>query len=357
MMSRGLLPFIALTALLPNLSIAQASPAQATVEQTSLKCQRSFLDGDADAYMNAASIMMSWGTDLNEDIQHQVDLCFAFSDLIDGVDISQIAANTNGQAAEAPEQDTSDSKISEYLARIDSNAAKIPDIASQIAEDEDFSPAPSASRDALEEALNKYVRPIPARQYERNLTAYQALAKLDPDNSKYQERISRYTAALKEQKERLERTARQLEQRLVKNTADFDGSSWSRHPQSPRYQDIRDYVTLYLLESGSRTKRLQLFVNYTSRDQWLFVQNAQVNIDGDVTRLPVSRWYRDNDTEIWEWGASVGTQAIDIARDIANSERAVIRFNGQQFYDDFVVSNRDKKIMREMLAMWDVITE
>jgi hypothetical protein len=34
----------------------------------------------------------------------------------------------------------------------------------------------------------------------------------------------------------------------------------------------------------------------------------------------------------------------------------VVRFNGQQFYDDYVVSDADKRVMREMLAMWDVIS-
>ena len=41
-------------------------------------------------------------------------------------------------------------------------------------------------------------------------------------------------------------------------------------------------------------------------------------------------------------------------RRIAEADRAVVRFNGQQFYDDYVVSDADKRVMREMLAMWDV---
>lgn len=102
---------------------------------------------------------------------------------------------------------------------------------------------------------------------------------------------------------------------------------------------------------------MSLFVNYTSRDSWLFVKNAQVNIDGEVKGIPVSRWFRDNDTEIWEWGSVVGEPGVKLAREIADSDRAVVRFNGQQFYDDFVVSERDKKIMREMLAMWEIIKD
>ena len=46
-----------------------------------------------------------------------------------------------------------------------------------------------------------------------------------------------------------------------------------------------------------------------------------------------------------------------LARRIAETDRAVVRFNGQQFYDDYVVSDGDKRVMREMLAMWDVISQ
>lgn len=166
----------------------------------------------------------------------------------------------------------------------------------------------------------------------------------------------RYERAVEAERAQLDRIARQLEGRLVRTTAAFDGSSWARHPSSPRYQDTRDYITLYLIESGTGQKSMELFVNYTSRDGWLFVQNASINIDGETARLPISQWFRDNDTEIWEFGSVRGDTSLALARRIAAAERVVIRFNGQQFYDDYVVSETDRRVIREMLAMWDLIS-
>jgi hypothetical protein len=143
---------------------------------------------------------------------------------------------------------------------------------------------------------------------------------------------------------------------LIRTTAEFDGSSWARHPSSPKYQDIRNYVTLYLIESGTNQKSMELFVNFTSRNGWLFIENASINIDGQTSQLPIGQWYLDNDTEIWEFGSIRGDTALTLAKKIAESDRAVIRFNGQQFYDDYVVSDTDKRVMREMLAMWEVIS-
>ena len=101
---------------------------------------------------------------------------------------------------------------------------------------------------------------------------------------------------------------------------------------------------------------MELFVNYISRDGSLFVQNASINIDGETSRLPINQWFLDNDTDTWEFGDIGGDAALSLARRIAGSEHAVIRFNGQQVFDDYVVSDTDKRVLREMLAMWDVIS-
>jgi hypothetical protein len=47
---------------------------------------------------------------------------------------------------------------------------------------------------------------------------------------------------------------------------------------------------------------------------------------------------------------------VALARRIAEADRTVVRFNGLQFYDDYVVSDADKRVMQEMLAMWDEIS-
>jgi hypothetical protein len=341
---------------------APADPSTAELEEARIACRDSFLARDVEAYLDAAATMISWGELENEDIAQEVELCLAFANALDGADLEE----ARSRAAELTEFDvapeipaapsTDDGRVAEYLARAQADDADLAELASDIAADEGFAPPPSVDRDALEAALNAYVAPIPASRAQQNLTAYLALARINPDVQRYRERIQRYEGAIEAEQEQLERTARQLEGRLIRTVADFDGSSWARHPSSPRFQDIRDYVTLYLIETASGRQSLELFINYTSRDGWLFVENASINIDGETTRLPVPRWFRDNDTEVWEFGSITGPSALSIARQIAEADRAVIRFNGQQFYDDYVVSGTDKRVIREMLAMWEVIS-
>lgn len=339
-----------------------ADPSEAEVGDVRKACRDAFLARDMDSYLEAAANMINWGVVEDREIDQEVALCLAFSDFLEDTDIEDVrtraallADNGIGGAVSRPTS-TDHPKLAEYLARAREEDSDIASLAAEIAADASFTPSAGEDRNALEALLSAYVAPIPASMAQANLTAYQALARVNPDEARYREKIQRYEGAVEAEQERLERTARQLEGRLIRTTAEFDGSSWSRHPSSPRYQDIRDYITLYLIESGTGAQSLELFVNYTSRSSWLFVQSASVNIDGKTSRLPVPRWFRDNDTEVWEYGSIRGPNAIRIARQIAEAERVVVRFNGQQFYSDFVVSETDRRVIREMLAMWDVIS-
>jgi hypothetical protein len=349
---------------------AGADPSQQEVDTARSECRDAFLARDAEAYMNAAASMIAWGSLQNADWSREVELCLAFAETIEGANLDTARERAAGlsdavgptsaplSVAAVPQADApaADTRLADYLSRIEADGADEEVIAREIAVDTTFAPPPSPARDTLEAALNAYVRPIPAAQAERNLIAYQALARVNGENQTYIERVARYEQAIAAEREQLQRTARALEGRLVRTTAEFDGSSWARHPSSPRFQDIRNYVTLYLIEAGSGQKTLELFFNYTSRSGWLFVESASINIDGQTTRVPVGQLLRDNDTEIWEFASLRGDTAVTLARSIAEADRAVIRFNGQQFYDDYVVSDGDKRVIREMLAMWDVIS-
>lgn len=341
---------------------AVADPSTAEFDDARAACRDAFLTRDVEAYIDAAAKMISWGAVENSHMATEVELCLAFSDVLEGADLDEARsraaelAETSVATSDPAVPTTDDGRLAEYLARAQAEGADMAALAVDLAANESFAPPAGADLDALEAALNAYVTPIPASRAQQNLTAYQALARVNPNEPRYQDRIQRYEGALEAAQEQLERTARQLEGRLIRTVAEFDGSSWARHPSSPRYQDIRDYVTLYLIENASGRKSLEIFINYTSRDGWLFVQSASINIDGETSSLPVPRWFRDNDTEIWEYGSITGSNALTIAHQIAEADRAVIRFNGQQSYDDYVVSETDKRVMREMLAMWEVIS-
>ena len=48
---------------------------------------------------------------------------------------------------------------------------------------------------------------------------------------------------------------------------------------------------------------------------------------------------------------------MNIALKIANSKKTVIRFNGQQYYDEYIVTSDDKEVLRDGLLAIKVMSE
>ena len=307
-------------------------------------CRAQIAAGDMEALSQTVAKVRGWGEIEDDAIRMGAEFCLEIASAQLG--LTDTAETTEATVdVDVPAGNPEDPRLLAYLDEAEADGANIADIAGRIAHDNRLQPGVGPSRDGLEAALLAHVRPLPAAQAQANLTAYTALARLDPENEVYAGKVKQYTDAL-------HATGRRVLNSLRTTTEEFDGSSWSRHPSSPRYQDIRNYATLYLIDDGDGNKSLELFFNYTSRDGWLFVKSARLNLDGEELRVPTSRWFRDNDTEIWEWASLTGPRAIDLAERIMNADRAVVRFYGQDFYDDHVVTATEKRVLREMLAAW-----
>ena len=66
---------------------------------------------------------------------------------------------------------------------------------------------------------------------------------------------------------------------------------------------------------------------------------------------------RDNDTEVWEYvnTADVTEDDIEMFWAIANSEKTIVRFEGDEYYSDFTVSQADKDAIREVLTAYEAL--
>lgn len=112
-------------------------------------------------------------------------------------------------------------------------------------------------------------------------------------------------------------------------------------------------------------------VNYMS-DDWLFIKSFEVNVDGNIIFNSSDyanglKFDRDNsDGYIYEtyqhvvaysYDSTVDEAWLSMLRGIANSQTATIRFYGTQYYDDFVVSEKDKQSIKDILDTWDLLVE
>ena len=134
--------------------------------------------------------------------------------------------------------------------------------------------------------------------------------------------------------------------------------------------DERTFVLPYIKRVGNMCA-LAITINYLS-DDWLFINNFEVNVDGNIIFKSSDytndlNFNRDNsDGYIYEtyqdiiansWDPTVDESWLSMLREIANSQKSTIRFYGTQYYDDFVVSEKDKQSIKDILDTWDLLVE
>lgn len=142
----------------------------------------------------------------------------------------------------------------------------------------------------------------------------------------------------------------------------IEGISWYMHENMPNYIDTRSYIIPYIGVQG-KSVWMCIRYNYTA-DSWIFWENLTIMVDG-VKYYKYVGYYnttRDNDTEVWEYwdeclnyNQSMDSDEIQMLKAIANSSETIIRFQGDDYYYDLYVSDKDKEMIRDTLALYEAM--
>lgn len=126
----------------------------------------------------------------------------------------------------------------------------------------------------------------------------------------------------------------------------------------PYYADERCYVLPYIGQDSTHTWLCAQY-HYMDYDNWVFWTNLTFAVD-DQRYYKYFNYFdvvRDNDTEVWEYvnTADVTEDDIEMFWAIANSEKTIVRFEGDEYYSDFTVSQADKDAIREVLTAYETL--
>ena len=133
---------------------------------------------------------------------------------------------------------------------------------------------------------------------------------------------------------------------LNSNYDQFNNVTWYKSSSSPQYRNKNAFYIYFGISDSNQKLPLRLVVQYESSD-WLFIESATVNIDGSNYSIN-GNWERDNDSRIWEW-IDEPFSDIELLNKIISSDSAVIRFDGQQYFDTREISGSQKRALREVL--------
>ena len=140
-------------------------------------------------------------------------------------------------------------------------------------------------------------------------------------------------------------------------TDKFNGYKFYKDRTSPYYADNNAFY-LYIGKASKNSQPYLLLMVRYSDDDWLFVDSAEISIDGSVQDLDLGDdWNRDNgSSSIWEWAEINPDEAhLSQIEEIIKSKKAVIRFYGHQYRDDFTITSTQKRALRNVLNAYEAL--
>ena len=149
----------------------------------------------------------------------------------------------------------------------------------------------------------------------------------------------------KQKKEKAERALKIFK----KSEDEFEGTTFYTDSRAPNYTNI-NFIYPYI---GQKEDNYWLRLKFQySADDWLFIKNATLLIDGEQFTI-TGNWERDNNSRIWEWlDMQVGINELSILSKLANSESAKVRYEGRKYYDDRTITSKEKDIIKKTLDIY-----
>ena len=141
-----------------------------------------------------------------------------------------------------------------------------------------------------------------------------------------------------------------LDANLRKSTDEIKGVTWVSHKSQPL---LDNYMALYFgtKDGSASASPLRLKFNYYA-DSWLFVQGVTIKADDQVYNLGKMDFERDNGSgSIWEWSDSP-VEDMAMLNKIIAAKKVVIRYDGRQYYHDFILPEAQKNAMKEIVLAW-----
>ena len=194
-----------------------------------------------------------------------------------------------------------------------------------------------------------------SRQYAKATKIIKEAIKALPADTRLNDALIKYQEKYSQQKRE------QAFSRLRANYDEFRDITWYRDYSSPTYIN-RDGFFVYFGYDSTGVTDLHLKMQYFA-DDWLFIDKASVNVDGETFALSEMSFERDNDSTIWEWQditiiGDTSNELIlgrDVLERIANSNSAIVRYSGSQYYHDEYISATQKRAIRNVLEAYDLV--
>lgn len=115
-------------------------------------------------------------------------------------------------------------------------------------------------------------------------------------------------------------------------------------------KEFKTHTMLYFgRKFGSSSNNMRLKTVYHA-DSWLFIKSMIIVIDDEQFPFENIKFTKDNGSSIWEWNdMQVTIEMYSMIEKMIKSKKTVIRFYGDKYKHDHIVSQREKQAMQDTL--------
>lgn len=148
--------------------------------------------------------------------------------------------------------------------------------------------------------------------------------------------------------------------KFEKDKDEVEGITWYFHKDMPEYIDTRSYIIPYIGVKGNDAW-ICIRYNYTG-DDWVFWKTLKIVADGEKYTKSVGAFntVRDNAYgAVWEWydevlntNVALSSDELVMLKEIANSDKTIIRFEGDDYAEDLTVTSADKRMIKDALKLY-----
>lgn len=206
------------------------------------------------------------------------------------------------------------------------------------------------------DTLNLLIEKHPASKETEQGKAF--LAKVEEALKKEQE--ARELAAKQEQ-EKKEAEEKQRIANATKNMrTEYDEVkeiTWYYDKTSPQYDNANNFL-LYIGKDKNNNCWLRLRIRYTAKD-WLFIRNYIFKVDDNTYTISPGTFDVERDNKsgyIWEWYDKSPTESeINMVKEIINSKKTVLRYEGDQYHYDRDITQQEKQALQNVLDAYTAL--
>lgn len=120
---------------------------------------------------------------------------------------------------------------------------------------------------------------------------------------------------------------------------------------------VESHVSLVILVDKDRKVTPFYTVKYRG-DNWLFVNSYSMSADGVKKDFHNVNFNRDNGARsVWEWETKPMTSEMrNYIHEFSTSEKAMVRFNGDRYYSNLILSDNQKKELSLMVRLLELMS-